>query len=127
MIVYEFWLKEQFKEEAFETLTDGFGKIGNPFLRKIDNEMGSAVYSVSRNPRTHWVQLLVDENTPQSTITAIEARINELKDDTPSRKYRDDTDNNAPIETSKHFTLERVLKVRQRQKDKMLGRIEDVQ
>jgi len=113
MIVYEFWLREQFKGQAFEILGNNFKKV-TPI-----------VYAISRNPRTHWFQLLFPDDTPQPTITVIEAIINGLKDDEPFRKYVDDLENSVPIETPKYFTLERVLRVRQRQKDGTLGRIED--
>lgn len=146
MIVYEFWLKDEFQSQAFEALVQSFYTIGGVFKRRVDghiitpdfyhdgsphpdagkNHLGPAVYSVSRNVNTHWVQLLVDENTPQPIITAIEARINGLKDNEPLREYGDDAHYEAPIETPKHFTLERVLRVRQKQKDRTLGRIEDV-
>lgn len=132
MKVYEFWLKEE-SAQPFEELCESFYKIGEPIIRKadegtmLDGIKGSAVHSISRNPNTHWVQLLVDDNTPQTTIIVIEARINGLMDDEPFRKYEDDMDNYAPIETPKHFMLERVLRVRQRQKDRTLGRIEDVE
>ncbi len=132
MKVYEFWLKEVFKAQAFEALCDGFYNLGKMMGRwddprddQGDPEEGSCVYSVSRNQNTHWVQLLVDDNTPQPIITAIEARINGLKDDEPLRKFNDDTHNDAPIETPKQFTLERVLRVRQRQKNGTLRKIED--
>ena len=92
------------------------------FLNPID---ASPVYTVSRNPNTHWVQLLVDDNTPAQFITAIEARINGLSDDEPMRKYTDDTPNTAPIETPKIFNMEKVLRVRQKQKNGTLGSIED--
>lgn len=131
MIVYEFWLREQFKTQAFDVLYGSFynlGKVGVGQTRKVDGvENGKCVYSVSKNDNTHWVQLMVDDNTPQPMITAIEARINSLKDDEPFRKYVDDMDNNSPIETPKHFSLDRVLRVRQKQKDRTLGRIEDVE
>ena len=96
MIVYEFYLKDQFKTQAFETLCDSFYKIGNA-TRKADGIIGSCVYAVSRNPNTNWVQLLVDDNTPSAIITAIEAKINGLCD-TTHKKYTDPNDNIAPIE-----------------------------
>jgi len=152
MIVYEFWLKEQLRNQTFDALCEGFYKIGGKIIRKVDNGAveldtfwdwdieefvpnpkagelirDSAVYSTSRNPDTRWVQLLVDDNATQPIITAIEARIDGLKDDEPFRKYVDDMDNNSPIETPKHFSLDRVLRVRQKQKDRTLGPIEDVE
>lgn len=103
MIVYEFYLKasEQASEtKTFEVLSDGFLKIGSAMLRKVDGSMGSAAYSISRNLATHWVQILVDDNTPQGIITALEARINGLCD-TPFVKYTDPNDRVAPIEKVK--------------------------
>ena len=97
MIVYEFYLKEAFKEQAFEALCESFYVIGAKITRKVDGVNGSAVYSVSRNPLTHWVQLLVDDNTPTAIITTIEAKINGLCD-TTFAKYPDPKDNIAPIE-----------------------------
>jgi len=96
MIVYEFYLKDPFKTQVFETLCDSFYKLGNA-TRKVDGILGSCVSAVSRNPNTNWVQLLVDDNTPSAIITAIEAKINGLCDTTFS-KYTDTHDNIAPIE-----------------------------
>lgn len=102
MIVYEFWLKEQFKEQPFEVLCDNFYKIGT-MEGRWDNPTGegTCVYAVSRNPITHWVQLLVDDNTPAPFITAIEARINGMKDDYPVRKYTSEENSIAPMEVAK--------------------------
>lgn len=97
MIVYEFYLKDEVKGQAFEALCDTFYKIPNPIARKVDGQTGSAVYSVSRNPNTHWVQLLVDDNTPEGIITAIEAKIAGLCD-TKFAKYTSPHDNLAPLE-----------------------------
>lgn len=131
MIVYEFWLKEQFKAQAFETLCDTFYKMGNvmgrwddPRDENGDPKEATCVYSVTRNPGTHWVQLLVDDGTSQSIITAIEARINGLKDSETFRKYDDGTDNDAPIETPRYFNLAQVLEIRRKQKNKTLRRVE---
>lgn len=101
MKVYEFWLKEEFKAQAFEAIVDSFNNIGGTLLRKVDNEVGPPVYSVSRNQESHWVQILVDDNTPQGILTAIEARINGLKDETESRSYQGENDNVAPMEREK--------------------------
>jgi len=97
MIVYEFYLKGEFKDQAFDELCDAFYKIPNPVSRKVDGVKGSAVYSVSRNMDTNWVQLLVDDNTPAGIITAIEARISSLQDET-FIKYTNSQDNVAPQE-----------------------------
>ena len=96
MIVYEFYLKDEFQTEAFDTLCDSFYQLGN-VTRKVDRVNGSAVYTVSRNPTTNWVQLLVDDNTPQPILTAIEGRINGLCD-TRFARYAAKQDNIAPIE-----------------------------
>jgi hypothetical protein len=97
MIVYEFYLKEAFKAQSFEALCESFYGIGTTITRKVDGASGSAVYAVSRNPATHWVQLLVDDNTPTAILTAIEAKINGLCD-TSFAKYTDPKDTIAPIE-----------------------------
>lgn len=131
MIVYEFWLKEQFRTQAFDALCNGFYNLGN-MMNRWDNPKDAngnsverpSVYAVSRNPQTHWIQLLVDGNTPEVIVTAIENRIKELKGGDPFRKYTDDRDNSAPIETPRHFSLEKVLEIRRKQKDGTLGRIE---
>lgn len=96
MIVYEFYLKDEFKDEPFDALCESFYRLGN-VTRKVDGAEGSAVYAVSRNPATNWVQLLVDDNTPQPILTAIEARINGLCDTRPAR-YTSEQDHIAPIE-----------------------------
>lgn len=80
MFVYEFYLKDATKGKDFEALCEGFYAIGEKFTRKVDNGNGSAVYSVTRNQSTNWVQLLVDDNTPASFITMIEAKIREYSD-----------------------------------------------
>jgi hypothetical protein len=97
MFVYEFYLKDEVKGQAFEDLCDTFYKIPNPITRKVDGQTGSAVYAVSRNPNTNWVQLLVDDNTSEGILTAIEAKINGLCD-APFNKYSDPHDNIAPRE-----------------------------
>lgn len=104
MKVYEFYLKEEFKAQLFEVLCEGFynlGNVGKP--RKVGGKDGSAVYAISRNPTTNWVQLLVDDNTPTSILTAIEARINGLSDNAPD-KFTDEYDNVAPMERAKGAT-----------------------
>lgn len=108
MIIYEFWLSPTFREQAFEVLCDGFYNLGRMMGRwdNPEDEVGNpidapCVYAVSRNPNTHWVQLLVDDNTPSGFITAIEARINGLKDDHPMREYTSPQNNVAPMERPK--------------------------
>ena len=96
MIVYEFYLKDAVKGQVLETLSGSFSVLGN-VVRKVDGASGSCVYAVSRNPSTHWVQLLVDDNTPTAIITAIEAKINGLCD-TTFAKYSDSKDTIAPME-----------------------------
>jgi hypothetical protein len=98
MIVYEFYLKDAVKGQAFDVLCNTFYKLGNVGKpRKVDGVDGSAVYAISRNPNTNWVQLLVDDNTPEGILTAIEAKINGLCD-TTFAKYSSPHDNLAPIE-----------------------------
>lgn len=62
----------------------------------------ACVYAISRDLDTHWVQLLVDDNTPSGLIIAIETRINGLKDDYPTRKYYDEHNNIAPMEKTRN-------------------------
>jgi len=101
MKVYEFWLKDAFRDQAFEALAESFYNIGGHFERAVDGAIAGAVYAVSRNLNTHWVQLLVDDNTPPATLTTIEARINGLSDDEPMRAYTDPNDHVAPMERRK--------------------------
>ena len=100
MIVYEFYLREEFKDQAFEALCEGFYGLGTAISRKVDGASGSAVYSVSRNSKTKWVQLLVDDNTPEGILTAIEARINGLSDGAFAR-YSGEEDHEAPGERAR--------------------------
>jgi hypothetical protein len=104
MIVYEFYLKDEFKAQAFDALCDAFYKLGNVAdARKVDRaEKGSAVYAVSRNPATNWVQLLVDDNVPKEVIGAIEARIQGLCDTKPA-KYSSPEDHIAPPERPRNI------------------------
>ena len=97
VIVYEFYLKSEFRRQAFDALCKSFYGLGTAITRKVDDADGSAVYAISRNPSTHWVQLLVDDNTPQPILTAIEARINGLCD-TRFARYTGEQDNVAPVE-----------------------------
>jgi hypothetical protein len=97
MIVYEFYLKDEFKTQAFDVLCATFYSIGPAVTRKADGKIGSAVYAVSRNPATNWVQLLVDDNAPEAAITVIEARIQGLCDTKPA-KYASSEDHVAPPE-----------------------------
>lgn len=99
MIVYEFYLADNFKEQAFDALSNSFFGLGD-VSRKRGSVRGCAVYSVSRNPNTHWVQLLVDDNTPEGLITAIESRVKDLCD-TQFAKYIEAEDNVAPMERSR--------------------------
>lgn len=96
MIVYEFYLKPESNQE-FDALCDGFYSIGTQFKRVVDNANGSAVYAISRNTITKWVQLLIDNNTPKDTISAIEDHIREIADD-KHIKYTSTSHNIAPKE-----------------------------
>ena len=98
MIVYEFYLKENFKNHPFEVLCQTFYNVGPAFSRKVDGQNGKAVYGVSRNPRSHWVQLLVDDNSPESALTVIEARINGLMSEWGFDCYPNSEDHVAPPE-----------------------------
>lgn len=97
MIVYEFYLRKEFNDQAFEALCEVFYALGGPLKRKVDGGEGPAVYSVSQNPATNWVQLLVDDNTPAGIQTAIESRINSLSDGA-FEKLSSDQDSVAPME-----------------------------
>jgi hypothetical protein len=97
MIVIEFYLKSGVPEEAFETLCNTFYNIPSPIVRRVDGQTASAVFAVSKNPNTRWVQLLVDDNAPVEVITAIEARIQGLCDTKPA-KYTSAEDHVAPPE-----------------------------
>lgn len=148
MKVYEFYLKSESQAQTFEALCDSFNRMGSHFERAVDKGIypdltinaegkevphakagqpiiGNAVYSVSRNPHTHWVQLLVDDNTPSATIMEIEAQIAALKDGS-LRTFEDELHSSSPMETPKHFTLEQVLEVRRQQKEEALGPVDDV-
>lgn len=98
MIVYEFYLRDEFKANPFESLCMGFYQIGGGFKRKVDGVVGSGVYAVSRSFRSHWVQLLVDDNTPDATLTAVESRINGLMDERDFDAYPSPYDQIAPPE-----------------------------
>lgn len=102
MIVYEFYLKEIVKAQALENIYLPFLEIGPKITRKIDGAIGSAIYSVSRNPSTNWVQFLVDDNTSSTIQEVIETKIKELCD-TTFVKYSDPHDNIAPIERKREI------------------------
>ena len=144
MKVYEFYLNTLSRAKTFDELCSDLYGIGSAFVRVIDagsiypdfekDEItphpkagqlvtGSAVYSISYNESTYWMQILVDDNTSIATITTIEALVNTLKDTDPVRSYADTSHNYAPIETPKHFTLDQVKIARRKQKDGTLGRI----
>lgn len=74
MKAIEFYLKENVPEHAFDVLCNGFFSIPSPFARRVDGEVGSAVFSVSSNPETSWVQLLIDEDTPAGILAAIRSK-----------------------------------------------------
>lgn len=97
MIVYEFYLKDVFKAQAFDVLCNSFYGLGN-VMRASDHVDGTCVFAVSRNPQTHWVQLLVDDNTPTAKLTAIEGKIRGLCDTTFTKYSRSDQPLIAPFE-----------------------------
>ena len=85
MIVYEFYLRDQFKEQAFEALCNSFYLLGG-------------VYSVSRNFETDWIQLLISGGTSQAIYTAIEGKINGLSDAGGFSRYVAYNEGKAPPE-----------------------------
>jgi hypothetical protein len=99
MIVYEFHLKSTERGRTFEDLCASFYRLGT-CRRKVDGETGSAVYGVSLNPNTWWMQLLVDDNTPPGVIAAVEAEVSRVMED-QFMKYPHSRDNAPPAERSK--------------------------
>lgn len=99
MIVIEFYMKSA--EEAFDVLCYTFFTVADPILRKVDGSMGAAVYSVSRNPKTGWVQLLVDDHVTEPILNAIKARVKGLSDTGDLAEYVDERDNISPIERAR--------------------------
>ena len=147
MKVYEFYIDSSSWAKTFDDLTSSFYIIGSKFVRVIDKGSvyrefekdgitphskagllvtGSAVYGISLNEITHWMQLLVDDNATPPIITSIEAMIDTLKDTGSIITYDDELHTEAPIETPKGFTLEQVLEVRRKQIDGTLREIEPI-
>lgn len=89
MRVYEFWLRDVFRDELIETLAV-------TFLRLHDD-----IFSLSRNPRTHWVQLLARDSLPSAMDIALRGRISGLSDATPLRFYISPGESIAPMESPK--------------------------
>jgi len=94
MKVIEFYLSVP---QAFETLCSTFYTIGGKFKRKVDGASASAVYAVSYNSQTGWVQLLIDDNAPQGTLNAVMAAASGLASAQPEQ-YQGDKDYLAPME-----------------------------
>lgn len=100
MIVIEFYLKTKITREEFPELVDAFIKIPTPpepFTRKFGGTSGPAVYAVSYNPDTGWVQLLVDNNVPDGILTAIRSKASELAEKI-AKDYVASHDHIAPLE-----------------------------
>ena len=79
MYVIEFYLKQNVPEEVFEKLCETFYSIGK-HKRRVDGVEWTSVFAVSYNPNTRWVQLLVDEDTPEEILTTIRSRARALSD-----------------------------------------------
>jgi len=114
MLVYEFYLKD--RRLAFESLCDTFyalGTVGKGVKRKADGaEDGTCVYAVSFNANTGWVQLLVDDSTPNNIIEAIEAKIKGLSEGYMTKDAYPFHDV-APLEKPKHLFMQKAVKVGQ--------------
>lgn len=80
MKVYEFYMKTEQQKISFDSLCDIFFTLGNIIRRKVDDTDRKPVYSVSWNPKTQWVQILVDDNADASSLTAIETAIKNYSD-----------------------------------------------
>lgn len=80
MKVYEFYMKTEQQKISFESLCETFYSLGIKVKRKVDGAIGSPVYSISWNPKTQWIQLLVDDNADASSLTAIETAIKNYSD-----------------------------------------------
>jgi len=88
MQVIEFYLKSN--EVNIEGLSDTFYQIPNPIKRRIDGETASAVFAISLNEKTRWVQLLVDEDTPSEILDAIRSKATGLSDNEKIAEYHSD-------------------------------------
>lgn len=86
MIVYEFYIKENFRKQLFEEFCESFYKMGSG-KRQIDELDDSYIFAVSRNPKTGWVQLLVDENAPSTFLSSLEAKLGNLVDSLKQRRF----------------------------------------
>lgn len=94
MKVYEFWLKDECKSNTIQSLATAF-------LRLHDD-----VFSVSRNPKTHWVQVLARDKLPSATESILLSRIDELSENTQDiQKYASAGDSLAPMERRKEQCL----------------------
>jgi hypothetical protein len=108
MIVWEFWLNDTYQDIDFDSLTTDFYSRGSKFTRKFDGEFGNPIMIMSRNPKTHWVQLLIDDDTPLAVLSLLETGIDIIRDSEPIRKYTvaegtgpDGPSIEVPIETPK--------------------------
>ena len=87
MQVIEFYLKSDSPEGTIEKLSDTFYSIPNPIKRRIDGETASAVFAISLNEKTRWVQLLVDEDTPSEIFNAIRSKAEGMSDNEKIAEY----------------------------------------
>lgn len=98
MIVVGFYIKKGIPENDFEILCKTFYTLGNIAKRKVDDAEGSAVYAISYNKDTSWVQLLIDDNTTEDILRIIRAKVEGLSDNGKFVEYRDPNDRIAPPE-----------------------------
>lgn len=105
IILYEFYLSDAAKGQAFEALCTSFYELGAKVKRVVDGENGSAVYAVSRNPKTNWVQLLVDDNATPDTLKAIETQIAQLNESANFKKAQSSKHAVAPVEFPKTLNV----------------------
>jgi len=87
MQVIEFYLKSNAPKGNIEGLSDTFYQIPNPIKRRIDGETASAVFAITLNENTRWVQLLVDEDTPSETLDAIRSKAEGMSDNEKIAEY----------------------------------------
>ena len=90
MQVIEFYLKSNAPKGNIEGLSDTFYQIPNPIKRRIDGETASAVFAISLNEKTRWVQLLVDEDTPSGILDAIRSKAEGMSDNEKIAEYHSD-------------------------------------
>lgn len=74
-------MKTGVPEEVFETLCGTFYNMPQKTTRRINGEVASPVFAISRNPVTRWVQLLIDEDTPVGIRTVVISKAKGLSDD----------------------------------------------